>query len=183
MRTNCEFFCLQVTVVSFVITLVNFYPSMPHPWRRKEIKSPEDYTRFNILPSRYTISTPPSTTGALQVVCRISSNLRCSRKGWFFRRRIRATQGMFNHKNFSRRALWYTFTRTHLEGYRSVDLSNHSLQLCPRAPRPGVFVGIWRLPIGTDTVPHATGLVKNVKPVWWMVEKRGHGDFSSLLQP
>ena len=75
------FFCLQVTVVSFVITMVNFYPSMPHPRRRQELKSPEYCTRFNILPSRYTISTPPSTTGALQAECRISFNLRCRRRG------------------------------------------------------------------------------------------------------
>ena len=66
------------TVGSFVITMVNFKPSMPHPRRRREFQSPEYCTRFNILPSRYTIFTPPSTTGALQVQCRISSNLWCS---------------------------------------------------------------------------------------------------------
>ena len=66
------------TVGSFVITMVNFKPSMPHPRRRREFQSPEYCTRFNILPSRYTIFTPPSTTGTLQVQCRISSNLWCS---------------------------------------------------------------------------------------------------------
>ena len=81
-------FCLQVTVGTFLITMVNFNPSMPHPRRRQEFQSPEYCTRFNILPSRYTISTPPSTTGALKVQCRISSNLWFSRKGLFFRRRV-----------------------------------------------------------------------------------------------
>ena len=54
------------------------------------------------------------------------------------------------------------YLHTHdLEGYHSVDLSNHPLQLCPRAPRAGVFVGIWRLSIGTDIVPHVIVFVKN----------------------
>ena len=121
-----------------------------------------------------TLSTPPSTTGVLQVECRISSNLRLSRKGWIFERRTRVTQGISKHKNFSWRALWNMPTRTHLEGLHSVDLRNHTLQLCPRAPRAGVSVGIWRLPIGTDIVPHIINFVKLMKPVWWMVEKRGH---------
>ena len=56
-------------------------------------------------------------------------------------------------------------SHAHLEGHRSVDLSNHPLQLCPCAPRAGVFVGIWRLPIGTDIVPHGIVFVKNIKPV------------------
>ena len=51
-----------------------------HPRRRPEYKSPEYCTRFNILPSDLTSSTPISNTGALQVECSISSNLGCSRK-------------------------------------------------------------------------------------------------------
>ena len=54
--------------------------STPHPRRRPESKSPEYCTRFSILSSDLTSSTPTSNTGALQVECRISSNLRCSRK-------------------------------------------------------------------------------------------------------
>ena len=77
---------------------------------------------------------------------------------------------MSKHKNFSRRALVCISTRTHLEGHRSVDLSNS-------------FVGIWRPTIGTDIVPHGIVFVKNMKPVSRMVEKRGYGDASSLLQP
>ena len=69
-------FCVQVTVVSFVITMVNFYPSMPHPRRIPEFEPPGCCTRFNILPSVLNISTPTSNTGALQVECRISSNFK-----------------------------------------------------------------------------------------------------------
>ena len=54
--------------------------SAPHPRRRPEFESPEYCTRFNILHSDLTSSTPTSNTGALQVECRISSKLRCSRK-------------------------------------------------------------------------------------------------------
>ena len=55
--------------------------STPHPRRIPECESPEYCTRLNTLPSDLTSSTPTSNTGALQVKCRISSNLRCSRKG------------------------------------------------------------------------------------------------------
>ena len=55
--------------------------STPHPQRRPDIEPPEYCTRFNILPSDLTSSTPKSNTGALQVECRIFSNFRCSRKG------------------------------------------------------------------------------------------------------
>ena len=41
-------------------------------------------------------------------------------------------------------------------------------------------MGIWRLTIGTDIVPHGIVFVKNMKPVSWMVEKRGYGDASSF---
>ena len=55
--------------------------STPHPRRRPEFESPEYCTRFNILSSDLSSSTPTSNTGALQAECKISSNLRCSRKG------------------------------------------------------------------------------------------------------
>ena len=67
---------------------------------------------------------------------------------------------MSKHKNFSRRALVCILTHTHLEGHRSVDLGNH-----PPSFRAGVFVGIWRLTIGTDIVPHGIVFVKNMKLV------------------
>ena len=73
---------------------------------------------------------------------------------------------MPKHENFSRRALWYTFTRKHLEGQRSVELRNLPFQPCPREPRAGVSVAIWRLPIGTDIVPYIFVFVQNVKPFW-----------------
>ena len=43
--------------------------STPHPRRRPEFECPEYCTRFNILPSDLTSSTPTSNTGALQVEC------------------------------------------------------------------------------------------------------------------
>ena len=73
---------------------------------------------------------------------------------------------MSKHTNFSRRALCRTLTHTHLEGRRSVDLSNHPPSFVrARREQGGVFVGIWRLPIGTDIVPHGIVFVKNMKPV------------------
>ena len=54
--------------------------STPHPRRILGFESSEYRTRFNILPSDLTSSTPTSNTGTLQVECRISFNLRCSRK-------------------------------------------------------------------------------------------------------
>ena len=71
---------------------------------------------------------------------------------------------MSKNKNFSRRALSCTFTRTYLEEHCSVEVRNYPLQLCPRAPRAGVSVGIWLLPIGTDIVPDVIVFVKNMKP-------------------
>ena len=65
-------FCVLVTVVS----LTELSTSTPHPRRRPELESPEYCTRFNILPSDLTSSTPTSNTCALQVECRISFNLR-----------------------------------------------------------------------------------------------------------
>ena len=58
--------------------------STPHPRRRPELEPPECCTRFNILPLDLTNSTPTNNNGALQVECRISSNLKCSRKGRIF---------------------------------------------------------------------------------------------------
>ena len=55
--------------------------STTHLQRRPEFESPEYCTSFDILPSDLTSSTSTSNTGALQVECRISSNLGCSRKG------------------------------------------------------------------------------------------------------
>ena len=69
---------------------------------------------------------------------------------------------MSKHKNFSRRALVCILTHTHLEGHRSVDLGNHPPSFVRGA---GVFVGIWRLTIGTDIVPHGIVFVKNMKLV------------------
>ena len=56
--------------------------STPYPQKNPEFESPEYCTRFNTLPSDLAMnsSTPTSNTGALQVKCRSSSNLRCSRK-------------------------------------------------------------------------------------------------------
>ena len=60
---------------------------------------------------------------------------------------------MPKRKNFNRRALSCTSTRTHLEGRRSVELRNLPFKPCPRKPRSGVSGALWRLPIGTDVVP------------------------------
>ena len=38
-------------------------------------------------------------------------------------------------------------------------------------------MGIWRLPIGTDTVPHGTVFVKNIKPVDEWLKSGGTGIF------
>ena len=67
---------------------------------------------------------------------------------------LQATQGMPKRKNFNRRALSCTSTRTHLEGRRAVELRNLLFKPCPRKLRAGVSGALWRLPIGTDVVPH-----------------------------
>ena len=61
---------------------------------------------------------------------------------------------MPKRKNFNRRALSCTSTRTHLEGRRSVELRNLPFKPCPRKTRAGVSGALWRLPTGTDVVPH-----------------------------
>ena len=61
---------------------------------------------------------------------------------------------MSKRKTFNRRALSCASTRTHLEGRRSVELRNLLFQPCPRERRAGVSGALWRLPIGTDVVPH-----------------------------
>ena len=71
-----------------------------------------------------------------------------------FNLRIRTTQGMPKRKNFNRRALSCTATRTHLEGRRSVEVRSFPFKPCPRKPRAGVSGALWMLPIGTDVVLH-----------------------------
>ena len=116
----------------------------------------------HILPSLGTSSKPPSHTGTLQVSDRTSLEFGGSGKRLCFNLRIRATQGTPKRKNFSRRALSCTSTRTHLEGHRSVELRNLPFKPCPRKPRAGVSGDLWRLPIGTDVVPLIYFLFSNV---------------------
>ena len=118
------------------------------------MESPLCRTGSHILPPLSIKSKPPSRTRTLQVSRKTPLVLWRSSERWCDARQMRATQGMPKRKNFNRRALLCTFTRTHLERRRSIELRNLPFQSCPREPRAGISGALWRLPIGTDVVPH-----------------------------
>ena len=136
----------------------------PHLRRTAGTESLLCRTGSHILPSLHITSNPLSHTRTLQVSGRTPLKLWCSSQRCCERRQIRATQGMSKRKTFNRPALSCTSTRTHLERRRSVELMNLPFKPCPRAPRIGVLVTVWRLPIDTDIVPQIYFLFTNMYP-------------------
>ena len=134
----------------------------PHVRRTAGTESPLCRTGSHILLSLYITSNPPSYARTLQVSGRTSLELWCSSQRGCDTRRVRATQGMPKRKTFNFPVPSCTSTRAHLEGCRSVELRNLPFKPCPRAPRAGILVAVWRLPIGTDVVPHICFLFSNM---------------------
>ena len=122
--------------------------------RTTSLESPLCHTGPYIPPSLGIKSKPPSRTRTIQVSARTPLELWCSIQLRCDARRIRATQGMPKRKKINRQPLSCTFTRTHLEGRRSVELRNFPFQPFLREPRGGISGALWRLPFGTDVTPH-----------------------------
>ena len=134
----------------------------PHLRRLAGMESPLCRTGSHILPLPHITSNPPSHTHTLQVSDRTPLELWYSSQRGCDTRGVRATQGMPKRKNFNRPALLCTSTRTHLEGRRSVELRSLPFEPCPCTPRARVPVAVWRLPIGTNIVPHIYILFSNM---------------------
>ena len=144
-----------VAVGKLSLYWISLLPRARHTCEEPSAQNPPSYrTGSHILPLLHITSNPPSHTRTLQVSGRTPLELWCISQGRCDTRRIRATKGMPKRKTFNRPALLCTSTRTNLEGRRSLELRNLPFQPCPREPRAGVLVAIWRLPIGTDIVPH-----------------------------
>ena len=125
----------------------------PHLQKIAGPKSPLCHTGSHILPSLHITSNPSSHTRPYRSRAGPPSN--CSVSVW----------ADVTHDEYERHRACPSVKRlsdqpsrvplhTHLERCRSVELRNLPFNPRLRAPRAGVLVAVWRLPIGTDIVPH-----------------------------